>query len=99
MKREGYNDVDRILLDSLTDIMNMRHEYFTNERSPDMQVEALQRIQFLQDELNRMLAIIGTIQSEQANTWYQCQNCGQRTFGKVESCDFCGESKFLPISV
>lgn len=99
MSREKTNDFERDFYSAYRAIAIIRQEYFNDRHNPDWQVSALDTIGDIQHELNKMIAIIGTIESEQANTWYQCTNCGQRTFGKVDTCDFCGKSDFKPISL
>lgn len=100
MKIQGFdNEFERVLLNSLMDIKELREAKFNDSHSGDMLLETMTSIDAIQHELNKMVAYIGTIETQQANTWYQCQECGQKTFGKVETCDFCGSSDWKAIRV
>lgn len=80
-------------------LLELKEQYITDGHSPDMQLEvyeALDSIRFVSDKIS---AILSSIESEQSNSWYQCQECGQRTFGKVKKCDFCGSGDFKRIAV
>jgi len=91
------------LLNTMKDIelslWQFRANNFNDKHSPDMLLELSERINNIREELTRMDMYLGTIEAYQANTWYQCKECGQRTFGKVESCDFCGGDDFRIIKV
>ena len=39
------------------------------------------------------------IESQRFDRWFECRNCGQKVFGRVEKCDFCAESDFKTISM
>jgi len=98
MSREGISDFDKRFNSVHREIFGIKRDFFNDKHNPDWQVSALDTIASIQIELNKMIAIIGTIESKQANTWYQCKDCGQRTFGKVETCDFCGGHDFQVVA-
>jgi len=100
--RDIKNDVDNKhsldMMQANNLLSNVLGELFDNKHDPDMQASMLEYVESINYICNRMYAYIGTVQAEQANTWYQCQDCGQRTFGKVDNCDFCKSSNFKPIT-
>lgn len=76
-------------------------EKFINDDNVDNEAklsinDMLQNYHFV---INKMEAIVGVIEMEAQNTWYQCKNCGQKTFGRVEKCEFCSQSDFKRIKV
>lgn len=91
--REKRSDIERELTDAWNTINRIRIRHFTDNHSPEQKVSALHLIQSIEHEINKMVSVIGATQEEQADTWYQCLGCGQRTFCKVDTCDFCGGSK------
>lgn len=73
--------------------------YFDDKHNPDALLDCVEDIENIQFILSKMMANIATIEIEQQNTWYQCNNCGQKTFGRVEKCDFCNENDFKRIKL
>lgn len=73
-------------------------KFVKNEKIDDEQkLRVMKELESYQFMINKMIAQISVIEIEQQNTWYQCTSCGQKTFGKVEKCDFCHESDFKRI--
>lgn len=75
-------------------IKNIRNTYFNEQHNPETLLKLTDAIRNAQSELLKMDMYLATIEAHQANTWYQCIDCGQRTFGKVDTCDFCSGDKF-----
>lgn len=82
-----------------TDVVTFKAKYINDKHSPDMQLELYETLDNIRFHLNKIEAVLGTIESAQENTWYQCKDCGQRTFGKVKKCDFCYGSDFKVVKV
>jgi hypothetical protein len=75
----------------------LRRDYLDDKHDPDMQLMLVDYVDRIRDQLNKIDAFLMTVQSEADNTWYECINCGQKTFGRVDVCDFCQETNFKRI--
>lgn len=85
--------------DTAKQLTLLKDKYIKPSKSPNMQVQIQGALDSIRHTIDHIQADLSVIEIEQQNTWYQCLNCGQGSFGRVEICDFCKESKFKVISV
>lgn len=81
------------------DLIGHALKYINIDHSPDMQLSLFSTLENMRDTIDKIEAELYTIETEQQNRWYQCTNCGQRAFGKVDKCDFCKSEKFRVITL
>lgn len=97
-----YSRQNDFTINNLTEKMNslsyeldkLYKTYFDDQHNPDDLINQSFVITQFQHTLSKMEAKIMTIEIDLDNRWYECLNCGQKTFGRVKSCDFCAHERF-----
>lgn len=87
------------MLSILLSVHRLHANYFDDKHNPDVILAQMDTIQNIRHMLSKMEAQIAVIEIERQNTWYQCENCGQKSFGLPEKCDYCSEIHFKRIKV
>lgn len=99
-RTHDFPESDLSELDDNVEIALYNLEKFINDdkKSDEHKLTILASIENYQFVLNKIQAILGTLEMRLDEYWYECLNCGQKAFGRTEKCDFCNQSDFKLIT-